>query len=145
MSPLQGFGGRTWNLDVMIAGARSQEQVESDLEHLVNFLGMDRAGMGPDVRTYPIPDGRGGWGLTAYQPFVEPFQLHQPLTTSFMIFDVWPEHFTVTIKSCLPFSAEAVMQEMRRRFGPEAILDNHFHTLGRVARWGRAFCGAGGG
>lgn len=123
------FGARTWNLDVMVEGARTLQEILDGRVRLVNFLGMDMAGMAPDVRTFPLPDGRGGEGLTIMQPFVETL-LHQPLTTSFMIFDIWPEHFTVTIKSCIQFSAEAVCSEISRLFGP--VLDCHSWQLGRV-------------
>ncbi len=140
------FGSRTWNLDVQVAGSRSREQFCQDLDRLVNFLGMDQAGMLPDVRAYPLPDGRGGEGLTIMQPYVESrLTIHQPLTTSFAIIDSWPEHFTVTIKSCMPFSAAAVLFELRRCFGPESILDCNVWTLGQVARPSRAYCGGGGG
>lgn len=125
------FGARTWNLDLMIAGSRTREDFLGDLEHLVNFLGMDTAGMAPDVRSYPLPDGRGGAGLTIMQPYVEMF--HQPMTTSFAIIDAWPEHYTLTIKSCIEFSGKVVMQEIQRRFG-DVILDCHAWTLGSVAR-----------
>lgn len=145
MTPIQDFGARTWNLDVQIAGAHSREGFLEGLEHLVNFLGMDRAGMAPDVRAYPLPDGRGGEGLTIMQPYVEPrLTVHQPLTTSFAIIDSWPEHFTLTIKSCMRFSAEAVLSELRRIYGAASILDCHAWTLGQVARPTRAYCGAGG-
>lgn len=140
------FGQRTWNLDLQIAGARTREQFCEDLEHLVKFLGMDRADMLPDVRAYPLPDGRGGVGLTLMQPYVEPrLTVHQPLTTSFAVIDSWPGHFTLTIKSCLWFSAEAVMQWALRRFGPHTILDAHSWALGQARRPSRAMCGGGGG
>jgi hypothetical protein len=135
------FGRRTWNLDVMVAGALTLQEILDARIRLVNFLGMDMAGMAPDVRTFPLPDGRGGEGLTIMQPFVE-MLLHQPLTTSFMIFDIWPEHFTVTIKSCMQFSAEAVCSEISRLFG--RIIDCHSWTLGPVAREIRGGHGGGG-
>lgn len=125
------FGSRTWNLDVMVPGAKTLQEILEGRVRLVNFLGMDMAGMAPDVRTFPLPDGRGGNGLTIMQPFVETL-IHQPLTTSFMIFDVWPSHFTITIKSCVQFSAEAVCSEISRVFGK--IMDCHNWTLGQVAR-----------
>lgn len=131
MAPQRDFGRRTWNLDVMVKGARSLQEILDGRVRLVNYLGMDMAGMAPDVRTFPLPDGRGGEGVTIMQPFVETL-LHQPLTTSFMIFDVWPEHFTVTIKSCMQFSADAVCSEISRVFG--RIIDCHNWTLGPVAR-----------
>jgi hypothetical protein len=143
--PRDDFGRCTWNLDVMIVGARTQEQLQDDLNRLVNFLGMDTAGMNPAIWPYPIPDGRGGEGLTIIQPYVEPLKiLGQPLTTSFVVIDSWPEHFSITIKSCMRFSPEAVMQELQRLYGPDSILDCHSWTLGRVARPCRAFCGGGG-
>jgi len=140
------FGRRTWNLDVQIAGNRTKEQFCADQELLVDFLDMDRAGMDPDVRSYPLPDGRGGEGLTIMQPYVEPERrtFHQPLTTSFLIIDSWPEHFTLTIKSCVEFSAAAVLEELRRLYGREAILDCHAWTLGQVIHQRRGFCGGGG-
>lgn len=140
MTQLTDFGFRTWNLDVMVAGAKTLQEILDGRVRLVNFLGMDMAGMAPDVRTFPLPDGRGGEGLTIMQPFVETL-LHQPLTTSFMICDIWPSHFTITIKSCLQFSAEAVCSEISRLFG--RIIDCHSWTLGLVAR-GRALYGGGG-
>ena len=135
------FGDRTWNLDCMVEGAPTLQEVLDGRRRLVNYLGMDMAGMPPDVRSFPLPDGRGGRGRTIMQPFVEKL-LHQPLTTSFMIFDLWPEHFTVTIKSCLQFSAEAVCSEISRIFGP--VLDCHNWTLGPVARGSRTARGGEG-
>jgi len=134
------FGSLTWNLDCMVEGSRSLQELLDGRVHLVNFLGMDMAGMAPDVRTFPLPDDRGGQGWTVMQPFVETL-LHQPLTTSFLIFDVWPEWMTITIKSCMQFSAEAVCSEISRIFGE--IIDCHSWTLGRVMRGRRAFCGGG--
>lgn len=125
------FGFRTWNLDCMVEGSPSLQKLLDGRINLVNFLGMDMAGMAPDVRTFPLPDGRGGMGQTVMQPFVEKL-LHQPLTTSFMIFDVWPEHFTITIKSCVQFSAGAVCSEISRVFG--LVIDYHSWTLGSVVR-----------
>jgi hypothetical protein len=124
------FGLRTWNMDVMVEGVKTLQEILDGRVQLVNFLGMDMAGMPPDVRTFPLPDGRGGSGLTIMQPFVETL-LHQPLTTSFMIFDVWPKHFTITIKSCMKFSADAVCSEITRIFG--RIIDHHSWPLGVMA------------
>lgn len=129
------FGTRTWNLDCMVEGARTLQELLNARVHLVNFLGMDMAGMPPDVRTFPLPDGRGGVGQTVMQPFVEKL-LHQPLTTSFLIMDIWPEHFTITIKSCMQFSAKAVCSEISRVLG--RIIDCHSWTLGAVVRAGKA-------
>ena len=137
--PLDGW--RTWNLDCLVEGSKTLQEFLDARIQLVNFLGMDMAGMAPDIKSYPLPDGRGGQGRTIYQPFVEPRWVHQALTTSFLIFDVWPEHFTVTLKSCLPFLAQAVCQEIGRVCGP--VLDFHFWTLGPVAAVKRAWCGGG--
>jgi len=142
MKPRPDFGFRTWNLDCMVEGARTLQEFLDGREQLVNFLGMDMAGMEVDIRTYPIPDGRGGEGQTLYQPFVEPRLIHQPLTTSFLIIDIWLAHFTITIKSCMRFSADAVCSEISRIFGH--IVDCHNWTLGQVARERRAWCGGGG-
>jgi hypothetical protein len=131
MTTPAGFGSRTWNLDVMVEGARSLQEILDGRVRLVNFLGMDMAGMAPDVRIFPLPDGRGGEGVTIMQPFVERL-IYQPLTTSFMIFDVWPEHFTITIKSCMQFSADAVCSEISRVFG--RVIDSHSWPLGTEAR-----------
>jgi hypothetical protein len=125
------FGTCTWNLDAMVEGSKTLQELLDGRVQLVNFLGMDMAGMAPDMRTFPLPDGRGGEGLTIMQPFVE-MLLHQPLTTSFMIFDIWPEHFTITIKSCMQFSAEAVCGEISRIFG--RIIDFHNWPLGLGVR-----------
>jgi hypothetical protein len=137
-------GRPTWNLDCLVAGSFTLPALLNARRQIINFLGMDTAGMAPDVRTYPLPDGRGGMGRTVYQPFVEPERtlLHQPLTTSFLILDVWPEHLTVTIKSCRQFDAAAVFQEIARVLGP--LLDQHSWTLGMAARERRAYCGVGG-
>lgn len=132
------FGRRTWNLDAMVEGAPTLQELLDGRAKLVKFLGMDMAGMAPDVRNFPLPDGRGGVGQTIMQPFVEKL-LYQPLTTSFLIIDVWPDHFTLTIKSCMQFSAEAVCSEISRIFGQ--IIDCHNWTLGPVARERRAICG----
>ena len=137
--PLDGW--RTWNLDCLVEGVKTLQQFLDARTQLVNFLGMDMAGMAPDVRVYPLPDGRGGQGRTIYQPFVEPKCIYQPLTTSFLIIDIWPDHFTITIKSCLPFSAQAVCQEISRVFGP--VLDFHSWPLGPATAAKRAWCGGG--
>jgi hypothetical protein len=125
MGNISGFGSCTWNLDAMVEGQPTLQELLDGRVRLANFLGMDMAGMSPDVRTFPLPDGRGGQGCTVMQPFVE--ILHQSLTTSFMVFDLWPEHFTITIKSCVQFSAEAVCSEITRTFGP--VIDCHSWTL----------------
>jgi hypothetical protein len=130
--PQTAFGSRTWNLDVMVEGHKTLQELLDGRVRLVNFMGLDLAGMPPDVRSYPLPDGRGGQGQTLYQPFVEPWLLHQPLTTSFMIFDVWPTHFTLTIKSCVQFDPQAVCQEISRIWGP--LIDCHHWTLVRIVR-----------
>ena len=134
------FGTHTWNLDAMVEGKRTLQEILDGRVKIVNFLGRDMAGMAPDIRTFPIPDGRGKQGWTVMQPFVETL-LHQPLTTSFMVFDIWPEHFTITIKSCMQFSVEAVCSEIIRILG--RIIDCHSWTLGPVVRGRRAFCGGG--
>ena len=143
MTQTQPFGSRAWNLDVMVEGSFTLSEFLEGLEQVVNVLGMDRAGMEPDVRSYPIPDGRGGEGKTIMQPYVELKLLHQPLTTSFVIIDSWPEHFTLTIKSCVQFDPVTIMQEIPRIFGN--ILDCHYWVLGRNNRQHRAWCGGGGG
>jgi hypothetical protein len=125
--PQHGFGLKTYNLDVMVKGTKTLQEFLDSRVHLVNSLGMDMAGMDPDIHVFPLPDGRGGQGLTILQPFVETL-LHQPLTTSFMVFDIWPNWFTVTIKSCIKFSFNAVCQEIARIFGE--ILDFHSWVLG---------------
>jgi len=136
----QSFGERTWNLDCLVAGTYSLEQRLDGLRRLIAFLGMDMDGMPPDIRSYPLPNGQGGKGQTIYQPFVEPrVLLHQPLTTSFVILDIWPEHFTLTLKSCIRFSPKAVAGEIVRLFGP--LWDWHDWTLGPVAREHRTDCG----
>jgi len=129
--PTQNFGEITWNLDCLVTGTLAQGQFLDGLRRLIAFLEMDTAGMPPDIRSYPLPDGRGGEGKTVYQPFVEPRALlHQPLTTSFIILDIWLEHFTITLKSCIRFSPEAVVREIERLFGP--VRDRHDWTLGPV-------------
>jgi hypothetical protein len=125
------FGGRTWNLDVLVEGHKSLQFLLDARKILIASLGMDMGGMIPDIRRFPLPDGRGGDGWTIMQPFVEGL-VYQPLTTSFLIFDIWPEHFTITIKSCLQFSADAVCAEISRLLG--RILDFHAWTLGPVTR-----------
>jgi hypothetical protein len=126
-------------MDMLVAGAPSREEFLEGIKRLVYFLGMDRAGMDPDIRSYPIPDGRGGEGLTIMQPYVEPMKiLHQPLTTSFAIIDSWPElgQFTLTIKSCVRFDPLAVLQEVSRIFG--RVLDFYIWDLGRPIKERRA-------
>ena len=134
------FGSLTWNLDAMVEGKRTLQEFLGGRVKLVNFLGMDMAGMAPDIRTFPLPDARGGQGWTVMQPFVETL-LHQPLTTSFMVFDIWPEHFTITIKSCMQFP--------RRRCAARSAGSSVGSSIaiagpwGRVVRGRRAFCGGG--
>jgi len=116
METYPAFGNRTWNLDCLIMGRPTLQQILDGRLQLLNFLGMDMAGMQPAIYHFPIPDGRGGHGLTLCQPFVEPM-LFQPVTTSFVIFDLWPRHFTLTLKSCLRFCEEPVVLQISRLFG----------------------------
>ena len=44
MSQSTGFGSRTWNLDVMVEGAMTLQELLDARRCLVNFLGMDMAG-----------------------------------------------------------------------------------------------------
>lgn len=128
------LGESTWNLNVLVEAVLSGEEIAARLQELVRFIGMDTAGMLPRIDSYPLPDERGGEGQTIYQPFVEPAQVMQPLTTSYIIADAWPElgHIDILLKSCRPFSVHAVLYMLSRLFGP--LLNFHDFRMGRVMR-----------
>jgi len=128
---MDNFGRRTMNLDVMVVGKKTIQELLDIRTQLVRFLNMDTAGMEPQVDSYPLGDGRGGVGTTLYQPFVEPKQFCQPLTTSFVVFDSWPEHFTITLKSCVCFDVAAVVGFIAKL---GRIMDMHSWTLGSITR-----------
>ena len=129
------LGESTWNLNVLVEAVLSGAEIAARLQELVKFIGMDTAGMPPTINTYPLwPEDRGGEGQTIYQPFVEPATVMQPLTTSYIIADAWPElgHIDIMLKSCRRFSVHAVLSMVSRLFGP--LLNFHDFRMGRVVR-----------
>ena len=86
-------------MDLTILGTDSEGGWVRFLYGLANAIGMTLAGT-PDVRRYPI-GGKGGNGLTVFQPIVD----------SFLALDTWPDHHGVhfTIHSCKEFDAARVL------------------------------------
>jgi hypothetical protein len=87
------------------------------LARLVALIGMDTAGMAPQIWAYPLPDGRGGLGETICQPLVE----------SFVVADTWPglahkgipvPKIYIVLASCRPFDLAAVAAYLGRELGP---------------------------
>jgi hypothetical protein len=98
-------------------GTVAPQRIGHVLAQITALAGMDRAGMDPQVWVYPLPDGRGGTGITAIQPWVE----------SFLAVDTWPalEHkgkgvpkVYVAMASCRPFSIDAVCAYLSKEIGP---------------------------
>jgi hypothetical protein len=88
------------------------------LSSLVDFVGMDTAGMEATICEYPLPDGRGGVGVTVFQPLVE----------SFVVADSWPDledsqgrpipRAYICLGSCKRYNTEAVSAFLAKELGP---------------------------
>ena len=93
------LGRRIWIMDLTVLGKDSEGGWVRFLYGIANALDMALAGT-PDVRRYPL-DGKGGNGLTIFQP----------ITDSFLALDTWPDHGGVhfTIHSCKEFNASVVL------------------------------------
>ena len=65
------------------------------------------------IRTYPSLDGKGGIGITAFQPFVE----------SFCALDTYPEQNRVVLLfySCRHFDTEALISVFKELIKPAKI------------------------
>lgn len=121
---------RTWNIDCLVEATKTLQEFLDGRVAIVEALGVDMAGMPPDIRSFPLANGAGGFGYTIHQPFVETI-IHQPLSASFMIFDIWPEegHFTLTIKSCVEFYAPEICKVIEDIYG--RLVEVHSWMLGR--------------
>jgi hypothetical protein len=83
-------------------------EVEGTLQHLVELIQMDTGGMPCQVHSFPL-HGKGGIGITAFQPLVESFSIGvQPVGAA--IGDTWDDcgHIFFVIASCKPYSRDLV-------------------------------------
>ena len=94
------LGRRIFSQNIVLRGRISQASWRPFLLDCIVEMGMTSAG---DAATwhYPTDDGKGGNGLTVCQP----------MTESFMVADVWPDHSGayLHISSCKAFDALALV------------------------------------
>ena len=95
------FGARMHSQNVVLRGQLLEEQWREFLVRAVKALGMTPAGE-PAVYRYPTQDGKGGNGMTMFQP----------LTESFIALDTWDDHSGayLHISSCKPFDVTALVE-----------------------------------
>jgi hypothetical protein len=95
---------------IALAGKPTAAQLSLILQETVVCIGMDTAGMVPQVWVYPLPSGQGGVGETICQPLVE----------SFIVADSWPhlDKVYVILASCRPYNREAIVAFLEKAIGP---------------------------
>jgi hypothetical protein len=90
------LGRRIFSQNVVLHGRLADEAWHAFLLDCIAEMGMESAGHGAQWR-YPTEEGKGGVGLTVCQP----------MTESFIVADVWPDHggAYLHISSCKAFDA----------------------------------------
>jgi hypothetical protein len=97
-------------------GTVDPNRISHLLAQITALVCMSTAGE-PQVWVYPLPDGRGGTGITAIQPWAE----------SFLAVDTWPTlnhkgksipKVYVVLASCCPFCLDAVASYLAKEIGP---------------------------
>jgi len=111
------LGQKMYVAGFAVAGTHSADSMAHALTQIVDLVGMDTAGMPPQIWVYPLPDGRGGKGETICQPLVE----------SFIISDAWPDlahkgkpmpKTYIILASCLSYDPRVVAAYLTRAVGP---------------------------
>jgi hypothetical protein len=98
------LGRRIYSQNAVLRGNLSDLHWESFLVECTGALGMDPAAKAA-VFHYPLENGKGGTGLTIFQP----------ITTSFMVIDVWPDFdgAYLHISSCKKFHIADLVETIR--------------------------------
>ena len=105
-------------------------EVEGTLQHLVELIEMTTGGLPCQVHAFPL-DGKGGIGITAFQPLVDSFCLGvQPVGA--VIGDTWDDHFHCffLIASCKPYSRDLVTDWFETHYW-KVISSGSFDLYGR--------------
>lgn len=113
------LGRRIFSQNIVLRGRLANASWRSFLLDCIAEMGMTSAG---DAATwiYPTDEGKGGVGITVCQP----------MTESFMVADVWPDHSGayLHISSCKAFDALLLVPVIQAvglaadRFGAQEIL-----------------------
>jgi len=98
------LGRRVYSQNAVLRGKLSDLHWEAFLIECTVALGMDPAGKAA-IFHYPLDNGKGGTGLTVCQP----------ITTSFMVVDVWPDFdgAYLHISSCKKFAIADLVETIR--------------------------------
>jgi hypothetical protein len=120
MGEVKKLGEDFFGADFLFNGYRKPGDMVEILNWAVELIKMDTAGMAPDIRHFPIADGRGGVGETFFQPFVERKVVLQELQQSFILSDSWPalNKTWVLLRSCQEFDFERLGSFLARHIGP---------------------------
>lgn len=113
------LGRRIFSQNIVLRGHLANAAWRPFLLDCIAEMGMTSAGHAA-MWHYPTDDGKGGAGLTVCQP----------MTESFMVADVWPDHegAYLHISSCKAFDAMALVPVVEAvglgvdRFGKQEIL-----------------------
>jgi hypothetical protein len=113
------LGRRIFSQNIVLRGRLADASWRPFLLDCISEMGMMSAG-GAAQWEYPTEDGKGGVGLTVCQP----------MTESFMVADVWPDHggAYLHISSCKAFDAMALIPVIQAvglgvdTFGKQEIL-----------------------
>jgi hypothetical protein len=113
------LGRRIFSQNIVLRGRLANAAWRPFLLDCILEMGMTTAGLAALWR-YPTEDGKGGVGLT----------LCQPMTESFMVADVWPDHngAYLHISSCKAFDALMLVPVIESvglvvdRFGAQEVL-----------------------
>jgi hypothetical protein len=113
----------------MVEATLTPHEVEGMLQHLVDLIQMNTGGMPCHIHAFPL-DGKGGTGITAFQPLVESFSLGvQPVGA--VIGDSWDDfnHVFFLIASCKPYPRAWVSEWFESR-GFRILSDGFFDLVG---------------
>lgn len=111
------LGMRLFVSGYALGGQAAPARLAAILQQVVALVGMDTAGLPPQIWSYPLPDGRGGVGETICQPLVE----------SFIVADTWPSlahrgrplpKVYVVLASCRAYNSQAVAAFLAKEIGP---------------------------
>jgi hypothetical protein len=122
------LGDRLIITAVAVKGYIPVETTAEYIRDIIDLIGMNTAGMAPQIWVFPLPTGQGGVGETHIQPM---YNLVHPLVESFsngigippiplpgMVgMDTWKDvgKWYLVIQSCKPHSAQEISDYLIRR------------------------------
>jgi len=109
------FGQSMYGSMISLKGEINQEKCEKLTESIIKSIGMEKA-YEPAIYNFPL-NGKGGKGFTYIQP----------ITESFIAWDVWEDHkgAYLIICSCKDYRLANVIQILRRENIEMESLNNH--------------------